>query len=107
MSAFLRGVKQKMITVKETHRHTALFLSHDFLLSPRKNTVMGLHPKTKIMKGMCWQKLRGLQDAGFLYISLKRSLPPIFDIYLQFLPTHFFHNLRQTNIVTSGDFVGN
>ena len=39
------------------------------------------------MKGMCSKKLRGLQDAGFLYISLKRSLPPIFDIYLQFLPT--------------------
>ena len=56
------------------------------------------------MKGMCWQKLRGLQDAGFLYISLKRSLPPIFDIYLQLLPTYSFHNLRQTLLFKYSDF---
>ena len=55
------------------------------------------------MKGMFWQKLRGLQDAGFLYISLKRSLPPIFDMYLQFLPTHSFHNLRQTLLFKYSD----
>ena len=59
---------------------------------------------TKIMKGMCWQTLRGLQNAGFLYYSLKRSLPPIFDIYLQFLPTHSIHNLRQTLLFKYSDF---
>ena len=59
---------------------------------------------------MRWQKMRGLQDAGFLYISLKRYLPHIFDIYLQFfqrIPFIIFVKHCFSNIVTSGDFMGN
>ena len=45
-----------------------------------------------------------MQDEGCLYISLKPSLPPISDIYLQFLPTHSFHTLRQTLLFKYCDF---
>ena len=158
MSIFLHSIKQGIMRVKETHRYATLFPSHYFLPKSHKNADMELDgrylmyhsfscPKfqlpikspevtifekqcqTKVMKGMCWQKLQvyiqnGRQRA--LMVHLYLCLPDqcgqkmhkskgdrlckigqkenICLFCSQFFPTHSFHNLRLTLPFKYGDF---